>query len=92
MNILSELGNGMTMQDILDNNETLHKIIEGFVDDTSIFTNCKTNDLKIILQKLQHYGDIWASILQASGGKLEIKKRLLSTILALGLKGEPNSR
>jgi ribonuclease HI len=74
MNILHELGNGMTMVDILKNNTTLREIIEGFVDDTSIFTNCTSNDIINILRKLQEDGNIWSMLLQASGGKLEVNK------------------
>jgi hypothetical protein len=44
------------------------------VDNTSIFTNDKKNDIKQLKLKLQNNGTWWAGLLESSGGKLELEK------------------
>jgi hypothetical protein len=50
--------------------------IEGFVDDTSIFTNTSLtrNNIQELKEKLRQDGTYWAGLLEASGGKLELVK------------------
>jgi hypothetical protein len=74
MEILQKHGNGMTMIDVLNNGNIIKEIIEGFVDDNSIFTNEQTNNIIQLLQKLKEDGNMWAQLLQASGGMLELGK------------------
>jgi hypothetical protein len=72
--ILKEKANGMCMSDVIGHINIVKEIIEGFIDDTSIFTNDSTDNLKLLLEKLQQDGTIWAKLLEASGGQLEISK------------------
>jgi ribonuclease HI len=77
MDCLSELGGGMTMLDV-HNNNALQQWIDGFVDDTSLFTNISqfTDNPELIQITNQLTGDmiIWKDLLEASGGKLELSK------------------
>jgi hypothetical protein len=74
MTILQENTYGMQMKDIEECRKTLQQLIDAFVDDTSIFTNEETNDIKKLREKLQHDGAWWAGLLESSGGKLELTK------------------
>jgi hypothetical protein len=77
MDCLSELGGGMTMLDV-HNNNSLKQWIDGFVDDTSLFTNISkvtnNSDLLQITTQLKEDMIIWKELLEASGGKLELSK------------------
>jgi ribonuclease HI len=77
MDCLSELSGGMTMLDV-SNNTKLQQWIDGFVDDTSLFTNIsqfsETPDLIQITSQLTADMIIWKELLEASGGKLELSK------------------
>jgi hypothetical protein len=76
MNILTKYGNGIQINELDDNDKKLLHWIEGFVDDTSIFTNLDYNDdnINLLREKLEEDGKIWSGLLQATGGKLELKK------------------
>jgi hypothetical protein len=70
MKIIKSEGQRMTTIDVQDYENILRDIIEGFVDDTSIFTNDITNDLLLLMKKLQEDGNKWNELLQASRGLL----------------------
>jgi hypothetical protein len=74
MQILKYNGMGMTMENILTNDCIVCEIIEGFVDDTSIFTNSSKEDLKHLLLELEKDGNRWLNLLECSGGLLELEK------------------
>lgn len=71
-----ENANGMEIQDILKDKASIKQWIEGFVDDTSLFTNTgfELNDIRILKEKLREDGAWWAGLLAATGGKLELSK------------------
>jgi hypothetical protein len=75
MDCLSEIGGGMTMRDV-DGNNSIQQWIDGFVDDTSLFTNInqKTDNHSITQLCNQLTKDMitWNKRLEASGGKLEL--------------------
>jgi hypothetical protein len=78
MDCLYTLGNGMTVKDVLGK-RTLRQLIDGFVDDTSLFTNLlntiiESNDIKELTSRLQHDMIAWKELLEASGAKLELTK------------------
>jgi Reverse transcriptase (RNA-dependent DNA polymerase) len=78
MDCLSKIGHGMTLTDVTGT-RTLRQLIDGFVDDTSLFTNfLKTvidlNDIELLTRRLQHDMIAWKELLEASGGKLELTK------------------
>jgi hypothetical protein len=75
MSLLQKEGHGMEMKDVNNINNLVQEIIEGFVDDMSIFTNDIENNIKKLLDKLQSDGNKWMELLQASGGMLEFLKR-----------------
>jgi hypothetical protein len=63
MDCLYILGNGMTIKDVMGK-RTLRQLIDGFVDDTSLFTNLITtfvesNDIKELTSRLQHNMIAW---------------------------------
>jgi hypothetical protein len=75
---LAQLGNGLTMKKIIGN-LTLQQWIDGFVDDTSLFTNLldllgEPNDVRLLTTKLCQDLMFWKELLEASGGKLELPK------------------
>jgi Reverse transcriptase (RNA-dependent DNA polymerase) len=75
MDILQTKAKGMEIIDI--NNKTLLKqYIEGFVDDTSIFTNIEFTSqcVSTLVKHLEFDGTTWSGFLSATGGKLEIMK------------------
>jgi hypothetical protein len=75
MEILQKRANGMRMMDIMKST-TITQWIEGFVDDTSIYSNTvfQSNNIKDLKDKLRYDGQYWAGLLEASGGKLELVK------------------
>jgi hypothetical protein len=75
MDCLKELGTGMTMADVTTL-ETIQQWIEGFVDDTSLFANTVpfTDNLPDLKVNLASDMQLWASLLEATGGKLELSK------------------
>lgn len=73
MDCLSELAGGMKMENVIDNC-TLQEWINGFVDDTSLFCNIKSNNRNELRNQLHHDMVIWQELLEASGGKLELSK------------------
>jgi hypothetical protein len=82
MDCLSKLGNGLTMQDVMGTEfslESLRQWIDGFVDNTSLFTNITrsfgdTNDIRELTNRLRQDMIAWKDLLKTSGGKLELKK------------------
>jgi hypothetical protein len=82
MDCLSELGNGFTMQDVKGTDfspASLRQWIDGFVDDTSLFTNItrsfgNTNDIQELTKRFRDDMIAWKDLLETSGGKLELKK------------------
>lgn len=75
MECLSNKANGMKQQNV-HNDKTVHQWIDGFVDDTSIFTNTNSanQDIRNLVRKLQDDASLWSRLLVASGGKLELPK------------------
>ena len=78
MDCLSELGGGMTINDV-NSQKSIMQWIDGFVDDTSLFVNLlKTgndpNDIQALHKHLKEDMIIWMELLEASGGKLELSK------------------
>ena len=77
MDCLSELSGGMTMIDVIDEN-SIQQWIDGFVDDTSLFSNIlsSTDDSNIhqLIQQLKQDMIYWKELLESSGGKLELTK------------------
>jgi hypothetical protein len=65
------------MQDI-DGKSSIQQWIDGFVDDTSLFTSltCHTDNHSIIqlCNQLRNDMIVWNDLLEASGGKLELSK------------------
>jgi hypothetical protein len=53
---------------------TVRQWIDGFVDDTSVFSNKGITNNEISERQLQEDSEIWANLLAASGGKLELDK------------------
>jgi Reverse transcriptase (RNA-dependent DNA polymerase) len=76
MDALERQANGMTMEDITITADTVIEWINGFVDDTSIFTNnnYENQNLTQLKRRLEYDGNKWANLLQATGGKLELNK------------------
>ena len=78
MDCLSELSGGMTMKDVT-NVHQIKQWIDGFVDDTSLFSNLintgfNPNDVHTLHQNLARDMTAWQELLEASGGKLELSK------------------
>jgi hypothetical protein len=77
MTIYQDLAAGMQITNA-DVTEKLQEWIDGYVDDTSIFTNIdETNEIptaQSIAQQLQSDASIWERLLSATGGKLELTK------------------
>jgi hypothetical protein len=82
MDCRSELGNRLTMHNVFHTEysiESLRHWIDGFVDDTSLFTSIagtmsNTNDISELTNHLQEDVIAWKDLLETSGGKLELKK------------------
>lgn len=90
MDCLSELAGGMIMTNV-NNDLTLLEWINGFVDDTSLFSNIKGDDLNELRNQLRHDMVIWQNLLEASGGKLELSIFLLNTTLDIQRRRGCNS-
>jgi hypothetical protein len=77
MDCLAALGGGMTIHDV-DSDISIQQRIDGFVDETSLFTNIihQTDNNNIIQLCTQLTKDmtIWNELLEASGGKLELSQ------------------
>jgi hypothetical protein len=78
MDCISDLGGGMTMNDVVSSN-IIQQWIDGFVDDTSLFVNLKgdvdkKNDINALHLQLRHDMVLWQELLEASGGMLELSK------------------
>jgi mevalonate pyrophosphate decarboxylase len=77
MDCLSEMGSGMKMRDVNQSN-TIQQWIDGFVDDTSLFTNIiqnsDNNNIIKLCTQLTNDMIIWNELLEASGGILELSK------------------
>jgi hypothetical protein len=76
MTLLQKMASGMTIEGISPEDKEIIQWIEGFVDNTSIFTNTdfEETDIKVLREKLKNDGTIWSGLLKATGGKLELKK------------------
>jgi hypothetical protein len=77
MDCLSAMGGGMTMTDVQSEN-SIQQWIDGFVDDTSLFTNIiqysDNDNITNLCHQLTHDMTTWNELLEASGGKLELSK------------------
>lgn len=75
MDCLAAKANGMQAFDVTSSISN-QQWIDGFVDDTSIFTNNTANNSSIddLRKRLSSDATAWASLLEASGGKLELSK------------------
>jgi hypothetical protein len=75
MECLETVGSGMTMEDI-ERIKSIRQWIEGFVDDTSLFTNLKDPEEPVenMRAQLQQDTQSWTDLLYASGGQLELSK------------------
>ncbi len=76
MDCFEDIAYGMEMANM---NATIKvkQWIDGFVDDTSIFSNHddnSTDDPNVLANKLQHDAREWNALLAATGGKLELSK------------------
>jgi hypothetical protein len=72
MDCLKELAGGMKMTNP-DNMIMIQQWIDGFVDDTSLFSNLigtdyNPNDIKQLHHQLTHNLIAWKELLEASGG------------------------
>ena len=67
---------GMAMVQIQKNEKILRSNIDGFVDDTSLFSNIpfQYSNMTDAVRNLQGATQTWAKLLEASGGKLELSK------------------
>ena len=77
MTIYQDLATGMKMTNA-EITEKLHEWIDGYVDDTSIFTSIEeiseVPNAVTIAEQLQKDASIWEKLLSATGGKLELTK------------------
>ena len=67
---------GMGMYSIEKIGKILRSVIDGFVDDTSLFTNLPfhQSNMHDAIHNLESATQTWAQLLEASGGKLELAK------------------
>ena len=67
---------GMELYPIEKTGNVIRSTIDGFVDDTSLFTNLPFNQhsLETAVNNVQSTTQLWAQLLEASGGKLELQK------------------
>jgi hypothetical protein len=77
MDFLAELRGGVVMKAVTAT--MIQQWIDGFVDDTSLFSNLpqdqtNPNDIKLLHEKLQRDMILWRELLEASGGKLALEK------------------
>jgi hypothetical protein len=78
MDCLKQLGYGMKLNEVMGK-RTLRQLIDGFVNDTSLFINLlrnfiNLNDIHQLTSRLQHDKLALKELLEASGGKLELTK------------------
>ena len=77
MDCFEDIAHGMEMTN-MDTTERLKQWIDGFVDDTSIFTSLKGKNLAppttAVAAQLQHDTQEWEKLLAMTGGKLELSK------------------
>ena len=75
MDCFEDIASGMTMAN-MDGTEKITQWIDGFVDDTSIFTNqdSTNDDPTTTATTLQQDAVEWNALLAATGGKLELTK------------------
>jgi hypothetical protein len=77
LDCLSDLGGDMTLQNV-NNGFSIQQWIDGFVDDTSLFTNIihdsDNHNTTRLCHPLTLDMTIWNELLEASGGKLELSK------------------
>jgi Reverse transcriptase (RNA-dependent DNA polymerase) len=76
MDLLELSANGMSIEDIKPQLQLIKQWIDGFVDDTSIFTNLEFGNENImeLLRKAEHDGQTWECLLNTTGGELELSK------------------
>lgn len=76
MDLLEDNAKGMVMEDVVKMNEKIRSWIDGYVDDTSLFTNLKYGEINInkLVSMGQRDGQIWEKLLNTSGGELELSK------------------
>jgi hypothetical protein len=58
------------------NNKKIRNWIDGFVDDTSLFTNLDygKRNLEQLKKRGKYDGQLWEGLLSTSGGELELQK------------------
>jgi hypothetical protein len=76
MDCFEDVAQVMTMTNINENKRIVRQCIEGYVDDTSIFTSLTekkghTPPPKEVAKKIQEDAQIWTELLAATGGKLK---------------------
>ena len=76
MRCLDQGNPGMAMVQINKTEKILRSSIDGFVDDTSSFTNIpfQYSNMNEAVRNLQVATQTWSKLLEASGGKLELSK------------------
>ena len=76
MQSLEQQTSGMTISPIGVHDQPIETIIDGFVDNISIFVNLPFHDTNqaTIFKKLQNATERWLELISASGGKLELQK------------------
>lgn len=76
MDCYSQKANGMILRPIGKDQQSTHQWIEGFVDDTSLFCNDNEGNKNIqkLINHLQADANLWANLLAATGGNLELQK------------------
>ena len=76
MQSLEKQTSGMTIYPIQETEKKIKTIIDGFVDDTSLYVNLpfQESNQEQIFQKLREVTEKWSELISASGGKLELQK------------------
>lgn len=76
MDYMEKNAQGMEQERVSQMDPTFCQWIDEFVDDTSVFSNkiVNNNDLSELSRQLQEDSEIWANLLAALGGKLELDK------------------
>jgi hypothetical protein len=75
MDCLSNEAIGLSIQDV-NKLQIICQWIEGFVDDTALFSSLKPQEdnLNQLVASLKHDAQAWVDLLAATGGKLELSK------------------
>jgi hypothetical protein len=78
MDCFEDVAQGMAMSDITKDKH-IRQCIDGYVDDTSIFTSLNETTGQIpppkeVAKQLQEDAQIWTELLAATGGNLELTK------------------